>query len=146
MKNLYIASDHGGVDLKAELVTYATEQGLNITDLGPQNRDSVDYPDYAKKVGREVLKDKNSLGILICRSGIGVSISANKIQGIRAALVKSEEIAALSRQHNNANVICFAADFIDLEVAKKSLMKFIASEFEGGRHARRVEKMETLED
>ena len=146
MKNLYIASDHGGVDLKAQLVSFAKEQGFNITDLGPQSRDSVDYPDYAKKVGMEILNDENSFGILICRSGIGMSISANKIKGIRGALVKSEEIAGLSRMHNNANVICFGADFIDPEVAKKSVLKFATTEFEGGRHAKRVDKMKDLED
>jgi ribose 5-phosphate isomerase B len=146
MKNLFIASDHGGVELKAQLVAFLTEQNFNITDLGPQSRDSVDYPDFAKKVGRAVLDNENSLGILICRSGIGMSISANKIKGIRGALVKSEEIAGLSRLHNNANVICFGADFIDPEIAKKSVMKFVNTDFEGGRHAKRVDKMKDLED
>lgn len=146
MKNLYIASDHGGIDLKKELIEFAKQQGLSIENLGPDSRDSVDYPDYARKVGQKVLENEGSLGILICRSGIGMSISANKIKGIRAALVKSEKIAELSRLHNDANVICFGADFIEPGIAKKALLKFITTEFEGGRHGKRVDKIKNLEE
>lgn len=146
MEKLFIGSDHGGVELKSQLISFAEINGFIIENLGPNNRDSVDYPDYAKRVAKQVLTHENSLGILICRSGIGMSIAANKVTGIRAALVNSEEIARLSRQHNNANVICFGADFINAEVAKKALLKFVTTEFEGGRHAKRVEKMKDLED
>ncbi len=144
-KMLYIGSDHGGVDLKQELIDFATEQGIKIQNLGTDNRDSVDYPDYAKKVAEKVAGNDNAFGVAICRSGIGVSISANKVKGVRAALVSSEELARLSRQHNNANVLCFGADFIEPGVAKKALLKFVTTEFEGGRHARRVQKMTDLE-
>ncbi len=144
-KKLFIGSDHGGVDLKSQLIEFAQEEGFNIQNLGPNSRDSVDYPDYAAKVAREVVADCNSFGIVICRSGIGVSISANKIKGARAALVNSELIAELSRKHNDANIICFGADFIDVDLAKKALMRFVSTDFEGGRHAKRVEKMRELE-
>lgn len=144
-KQLFIGSDHGGVELKAKLIDFAKQQGIKIQNLGPDSRDSVDYPDFAKIVGEKVLATENSLGILICRSGIGMSISANKVRGIRAALVSSEAMAEVSRRHNDANVICFGADFIEPEVAEKALMKFITTDFEGGRHARRVEKMKDLE-
>ncbi len=146
MKKFYIGSDHGGIDLKNELINYALKKGIDIQNLGTNSRDSVDYPDLAKAVARKVLAEEDALGILICRSGIGMSISANKIKGIRAALVKSEELAVLSRQHNNANVICFGADFIDPDIAKKAIIKFVETDFEGGRHARRVNKMKDLED
>lgn len=144
-KQLYIGSDHGGVDLKQQLIDFAKEQGLKIQNLGTDSRDSVDYPDYAKKVAEKVNKNEHAFGVVICRSGIGVSISANKVKGARAALVSNETLAKLSRQHNNANVICFGADFIEPDMAKKALMTFVTTEFEGGRHARRVQKMIDLE-
>ncbi len=146
MKQLFIGSDHGGVELKAQLISFAKEQGFKIQNLGTNSQDSVDYPDFAKSVAEKVLNNDDSFGILICRSGIGMSVSANKVKGIRAALVNYEIIGELSRLHNNANIICFGADFIELEVAKKALLKFINTEFEGGRHAKRVDKIENLED
>ncbi len=145
IKQLYIGSDHGGVDLKQELIDFAQAQGIAIRNLGTDSRDSVDYPDYAKRVAEKVAEDDKAFGVAICRSGIGVSISANKVKGIRAALVSSETLAGLSRKHNNANVLCFGADFIEPEIAKKALLKFVTTEFEGGRHARRVQKMTDLE-
>ncbi|MBN2281285.1 MAG: ribose 5-phosphate isomerase B [Candidatus Marinimicrobia bacterium] len=145
VKKLFIASDHGGVELKASLVEFAREQGIEIQDLGPFSRDSVDYPDYAAKVARAVVDNEGTMGIAICRSGIGISISANKIKGARAALVCSLAMAELSRRHNDANIICFGADFTDIEFAKQAVLKFISTEFEGGRHAVRVEKMRKLE-
>jgi len=144
-KKLFIGSDHGGVELKSQLIEFALEQDFNIQDLGPNSRDSVDYPDYAAKVGKEVVANDGSMGIAICRSGIGISISANKVKGVRAALVSCERVAELSRLHNDANIICFGADFIDAEEAKRSLMKFVSTDFEGGRHARRVDKLRDLE-
>ena len=144
-KKLFIGSDHGGVELKSQLIEFAQEQGFNIQNLGTDSRDSVDYPDYAAKVARAVVKNENSFGIAICRSGIGVSMSTNKIKGARAALVNSEIIAELSRKHNDANIICFGADFINTETAKKALVKFISTDFEGGRHEQRVDKMRELE-
>lgn len=146
MKKIFIGSDHGGVDLKAELINFAKKENFLIENLGTDSRGSVDYPDYAKKVAESVVNTPGSFGVVICRTGIGVSISANKSKGIRAALAKSEEIAGLSRKHNDANVICFGADFIDVEVAKKALLKFVTTDFEGGRHARRVEKIKALEE
>ena len=106
----------------------------------------MDYPDYAVKVANDVASGNSAKGILICGSGIGVSIAANKVKGIRAALCYNEETAKLARQHNNANVICYGARFIDVELAKKLIDNFLTTEFEGGRHENRVNKIHSLTD
>lgn len=142
--NIVIGSDHAGVEYKAAIITFLEDLGHTLTDLGPSSTDSVDYPDYAHPVATSVENGDNSLGILICGSANGVAITANKHQNIRAAIAWQEEIAVLARQHNNANIICIPARFIDLDTAKKIVSAFISTEFEGGRHLNRVNKIACL--
>lgn len=136
-----IGSDHAGFEYKTTLVEYLKELGHEVSDFGPSTGDSVDYPDYAHPVASSVENQENVLGILVCGSANGVAITANKHQGIRAAIAWQNEIAALARQHNNANVLCIPARFIDLDLAKKITNTFITTDFEGGRHATRVNKI-----
>lgn len=136
-----IGSDHAGFDYKTEIVAYLKELGHEVQDFGPFNADSVDYPDFAHPVASSVENEENTLGVLICGSANGVAITANKHQGIRAALAWQVEIAELARQHNNANIVCIPARFIDLDLAKNITNTFINTEFEGGRHANRVNKI-----
>lgn len=142
-QRIAIGSDHGGVDLKDSLVTYLRSQGSEVHDLGTHGKDSVDYPDFAESVSALVLEGDADSGILICTTGIGVCISANRHPGIQAALVQDEETARVTRQHNNANVLCMAGS-IPLEKAKAIATTFLSTSFEGGRHARRVGKMNAL--
>lgn len=136
-----IGSDHAGFDYKTEIVAYLKGLGHEVIDFGPATADSVDYPDYAHPVATSVESAEATLGILICGSANGVAITANKHQGIRAAIAWQNEIAALARQHNNANIVCIPARFIDLDLAKKITETFITTDFEGGRHANRVNKI-----
>ncbi|ANT64869.1 MULTISPECIES: ribose 5-phosphate isomerase B [Prosthecochloris] len=140
--NIAIGSDHAGYEMKKTVKSWLEEHGHAVNDMGPYSDESVDYPDYARKVAEAVARGEYEQGILLCGSGVGVSISANKIRGIRAALAFNPEIAALARQHNNANVLCFPARFTDVETVRASLDNWFAASFEGGRHARRVEKIE----
>ncbi|MBO8092250.1 MAG: ribose 5-phosphate isomerase B [Prosthecochloris sp.] len=137
-----IGSDHAGYELKKTVKSWLEGHGYDVNDMGPYSDESVDYPDYARKVACAVAAGEYDQGVLLCGSGVGVSISANKIPGIRAALAFNPEIAALARQHNDANVICFPARFSDEETITKSLENWFAAEFEGGRHERRVKKIE----
>lgn len=136
-----IGSDHAGFDYKTTLVEYLRELGHEVQDFGPVSADSVDYPDFAHPVASSVESQENELGVLICGSANGVAITANKHQGIRAAIAWHNEIAALARQHNDANVLCIPARFIDLDLAKKITQTFTTTNFEGGRHATRVNKI-----
>ncbi len=136
-----IGSDHAGFDYKVEIISYLKELGHDVQDFGPSSADSVDYPDFAHPVATSVETAENALGVLICGSANGVAITANKHQGIRAAIAWQNEIAALARQHNNANIICIPARFVDLELAKKITHTFLTTDFEGGRHANRVNKI-----
>jgi ribose 5-phosphate isomerase B len=124
------------------LLVHLLEKGLELQDFGPDTADSVDYPDYAHKVAESVATGENDLGILICGSGNGVCITANKHKGIRAALAWEEEIAALARQHNNANVLCVPARFVSKAKAFKIVDAWLDATFEGGRHQNRVSKIE----
>ena len=139
---LVIGNDHAGVDLKNTIKEHLRKQGYEVINVGTDTLDSVDYPDIARKVSEVVLDGKAQYGILICGTGIGISISANKVEGIRAALVYNEFTARLSRLHNDANIIALGARVIGDELAKACVDTFIATEFEGGRHARRVGKIE----
>lgn len=134
-----IASDHAGYAMKCEIITHLKSLGFEIMDLGPNSLDSVDYPDYAHALARAITGE--DLGILLCGSANGVAITANKHQHIRAAIAWNAEIAALARQHNNANVLCIPARFVSSDEAKAIVNQFITSTFEGGRHANRVEKI-----
>ena len=144
MKKIFIASDHGGFELKSKVLTYLNDEKkeYEIVDLGTYSEDSVDYPDYGHKVGNSVMQNENSLGIVICGTGIGISISANKVKGIRAALCHSVEYAKLCREHNNANVLAMGGRFTTIETAKEMINTFLTTEFEGGRHIGRVEAIE----
>jgi ribose 5-phosphate isomerase B len=140
-KTLVLASDHAGYDLKDKLKSYLEHNNFNIIDLGPFNDKSVDYPDYGNSLGKFILNNKNSIGLAICGSGIGISIALNRIVGIRAALCNNEEVAKLSRNHNDANVLVLAGRFITLKKSSKIIDIFLKESFEGGRHKRRVDKL-----
>ena len=137
---IYIGSDHAGVDLKA-LIKERFGGRFEFEDMGTFTAESVDYPDFAHKVAEKVLADVDSQGILICGTGNGMAITANKHAGIRAALCWAPEIAALAKQHNNANIIVLPARFIETEAAFATLQSFFDATFEGGRHQRRIDKI-----
>jgi ribose 5-phosphate isomerase B len=138
---LIMGSDHAGFEAKQALFEWLVAHDYDITDLGPQNAESVDYPDFAHPVAMAVENGHADLGILLCGSGNGVAMTANKHQDIRAALCWNNEIAGLARQHNNANVICIPARFVSIAEVQKMVKTFVETKFEGGRHERRVEKM-----
>ena len=140
-----IAADHGGFELKDSMVEYIKSLGNEVMDLGTNSADSVDYSDYAKKVCEEIQQGNSDLGILICGTGIGMSLAANKFEGIRAACVSDVYSAKMSRNHNNANVLCIGARVIGDEVAKLIIKTFLENEFEAGRHQRRVDKIMAIE-
>lgn len=144
MAKVYIASDHAGFKAKEELKKFLQDEKSEIwvEDLGTNSEDSVDYPDYAKKLAQKVVKEKNSFGILICGTGIGMSIAANKVKGIRAALCHNEFTAKMSRNHNDANVLCMGARILGIEEMKKIANAFLNERFEFGRHENRVKKVE----
>lgn len=139
---LAIASDHAGVAYKQKLIEHLTAKGYECVNLGTDTEDSVDYPLYAARVCDSITRGESALGILICGTGIGMSIAANKHRGIRAALCGDKESAALTRQHNNANVLCMGARIISFEKAVEITDAFLEAEFLGGRHQRRVDMLE----
>lgn len=138
---LAIGSDHAGFEYKEQIIKKLTAAGWQIADKGTYSPDSTDYPDYAHPVATMVEDGQAAAGILICGSGNGVCMTANKHQGIRAALCWNEELAALSRQHNNANVLCIPSRFISLDLAESMTDIFLSTAFEGGRHQKRVDKI-----
>jgi len=141
-----IASDHAGFELKQAIVSYVGERAdVVVSDLGPSSADRCDYPDYAAAVARAVQSGEADRGILVCGSGIGVSITANRFRGVRAALVQSSTMARLSREHNDANVICVGSRLIGTIVAFDTVDAFIETSFAGGRHADRLAKIDALE-
>ncbi len=133
-----IGCDHGGYELKKQLIPYLKELGCEIADLGCDSTDSVDYPTYGIAVGEAVSKNEAECGIVICTTGIGISIAANKVKGIRCALCTEPFLAEMSRRHNNANVLALGAKAVTVEKAKEIAKVWLSTEFEGGRHARRV--------
>jgi ribose 5-phosphate isomerase B len=141
ISKLFIASDHAGYELKLFVKDYLAKKGFDVTDLGTNSAESCDYADYAHPLAVAVEKSPDYYGITICGSGNGIAMTANKHQGIRAALCWNEEISRLARSHNNANVLSMPARFISKEEAIKILEMFLNTEFEGGRHQRRIEKM-----
>lgn len=136
-----IGSDHAGFELKEIIKAYLESKGLELKDYGTYSEDSVDYPDFAHPVAESVNNGEVEKGILVCGSGQGVCMAANKHPEVRAALVWNAEVATLTRQHNDANIICIPGRMIDPEVAKKAVDNFLETEFEGGRHQRRVGKI-----
>jgi ribose 5-phosphate isomerase B len=138
-----IGSDHAGFKLKEEIKTYLSSLNIHYKDCGTFSEDSVDYPDFGHAVANDVLNKQADLGIVICGSGNGINISANKHKGIRSALCWNEEIAKLARLHNDANILALPGRFIDIEEAKRAVKTFISTDFEGGRHQNRINKIET---
>jgi ribose 5-phosphate isomerase B len=141
MPKIAIGADHAGFELKEKVREWLTRSGFESKDFGTYSNESADYPDFAHPVASAVEKKEFDLGILICGSGNGVAITANKHQGIRAAICWTEELASLARQHNDANVLCLPARYISSDLAMKIVDKFLSSSFEGGRHERRVNKI-----
>lgn len=137
-----LGSDHAGFALKEKVKKILSDRSIEFIDFGTFTEESCDYPDYARKAAESVAKRESVCGILCCGSGVGISIVANKVRGIRAALVHEPETAALSRQHNDANMLCMAGRTMDEKLLEPTMAAFLDSEFEGGRHARRVDKIE----
>ncbi|MDD5397454.1 MAG: ribose 5-phosphate isomerase B [Dehalococcoidia bacterium] len=136
-----LGSDHRGFKLKNQLIDYLKQAGHEITDFGCYSEESSDYPDFAAHVCRSITKKQCDMGILVCGSGVGMSIAANKFKGIRAALCCNTEMASRARRHNNANVLCLGTDFLDDKTAIEITGNFISTQFEGGRHQRRIDKI-----
>jgi ribose 5-phosphate isomerase B len=136
-----IASDHAGLEMKQQLSAFLNAEGFSLQDFGTHSSDSCDYPDYAHALAAHVLEHQ-SRGILICGSGIGMSIAANRSAGIRAALVRSGLEAELARKHNDANVLCLGARITGIDAAKECVARFLSTPFEGGRHASRLAKLD----
>lgn len=141
----YIGTDHAGLDLKNFTAELLRAKGHEVVDLGPFDKNRVDYPDFAVKVCESVLKDPGTQGILICGSGIGMSMTANRFHGIRAALAHDAYTAKMGRAHNDANVLCFGERVVGQGVAESIVDAWLEAEFEGGRHCGRVEKIEAVE-
>jgi ribose 5-phosphate isomerase B len=141
MPTIAIGSDHAGFEYKQALKQWLEYNNYTVTDFGTDSQNSVDYPDFAHPVSSAVEKGEADAGLLLCGSANGVAITANKHQHIRAALCWTEEIAALARQHNNANIVCIPARYVSIDEAERILITFLRTPFEGGRHERRVEKI-----
>ena len=140
----FIGTDHAGFEVKPFVIEYLESKGIEVEDLGCYSSESVDYPDYAHKVAKAVLENPGSRGILICGSGIGMSLAANKHKGIRAALCHDYYTAAMARRHNDANILCFGARIVGKGEIESILDAWLTHEFEGGRHQRRVEKIDNF--
>lgn len=143
--NISIASDHAGFEQKQALVDYLASQGHAVIDRGPDNDDRVDYPDYAELVARDVAGDSAERGVLVCGTGIGMAVAANKIDGVRAVNVTTPQFAELSREHNDANVVTLSGRFVDEDTNRAILDAFLSTPFGEGRHTGRVEKIMALE-
>ncbi|MEG1426694.1 MAG: ribose 5-phosphate isomerase B [Oscillospiraceae bacterium] len=141
-----IGCDHGGYRLKKEISAYVRERGCAIEDFGCFNEQSVDYPPIAAKAARAVAENRADLGILICSTGIGISICANKVKGIRAALCTDTHCAEMTRRHNNANILCLGGHVVTVETAKRIVDVFLDTKFEGGRHQKRIDMIKDIED
>ena len=146
VRRFAVGADHGGYELKARLVELATAAGYEVTDFGTDSADSVDYPDYGAEVAAAVAAGRVDRGLLVCGTGIGISIAANKVPGIRAAVVHDQFTAHYSRAHNDANVLCLGARVLGEGVAEAALATFLGTAFEGGRHARRVALITAIEE
>ncbi|OUP06714.1 ribose 5-phosphate isomerase B [Collinsella sp. An2] len=140
-----IAADHGGFEQKELLKAYISELGHEVEDFGTTSEESVDYPDYALPVAQAVSTGKADRGVLVCGTGIGMALTADKVAGVRASSITSPQFAELFRQHNNGNVVCLSGRFVDLDVNKEIVKVFLETEFEGGRHAQRVAKINALD-
>lgn len=140
-----IANDHASVEMKKQVVAYLKEKGYAVVNYGTDSTESCDYPVYGEKIGHAVVSGEVDFGIAICGTGLGISLAANKVHGIRAAVCSEPYTARLSRQHNNANVLAFGSRVIGIELAKMIIDEFLGAEFEGGRHQRRVDMIMDVE-
>ena len=140
-----IGNDHAATEMKNEIMQHLKDRGCEVINVGTDGHESVDYPDYAKKVCDKVLSGEADLGIAICGTGVGISIACNKVKGIRAVCCSEPFSAKLSRQHNNSNVLCFGARVIGPELAKMIVDEWLDAEFQGGRHQLRIDKISALE-
>ncbi len=140
-KKISLSSDHAGFELKEKIKKYLFKKKIKVIDLGPKNSNSVDYPDYAKKVARNIVSEKSNVGILVCGSGTGMAISANKFKKIRAAVCYNAASTRLSRKHNNANILALGSRLTNKHNAIKLVNLFLSTKFEGGRHLRRLKKI-----
>ncbi len=145
MKPILIASDHGGFALKERLLSFLKKKGLRVKDLGPFTDERCDYPEFAYALALKISRGEAEKGILICKSGIGNSIVANKLPGVRAALSFNVKIAKLSRMHNDSNVLVFGSLFVNADLAKKITTAWLNTKFEGGRHKRRLDQIKKIE-
>lgn len=144
MLKIAIASDHGGFALKEKIKEHLLKRGFSVEDLGTYSEESVDYPVYGKACGEAVASEKADLGVVICGTGIGISIAANKIKGIRCGLCTSVEMAHLTKQHNNANILALGGRTTGVDLAVKIVDEWLDTEYEGGRHQRRVEMLDRM--
>lgn len=142
---IIIGADHAGFEVKEKVKNYLKKKGIEVEDVGTFSKDSVDYPDYAFKVAEKVSEKKVDFGVLVCKSGIGMSIAANKFKNVRAALCFTPEMAKLARSHNDANVLSLSQEFTKEEEVYKIIDTWLATNFEGGRHERRVGKINNFE-
>ena len=145
MKKIALAADHRGFEMKQKIAPFLRTQGFEVIDYGTDSEESCDYPDYILKAAEAVAKGSVPLAIGICHSGVGSAIAANKVKGVRAALVQNEEQAKLSRAHNDANMLILGAGFVEQPLAQKIVNAWLNAEFEGGRHARRLDKIRDYE-
>ena len=143
---LFIACDHAGIELKDEIKKYLSEKGYDVADLGINTGEKIDYPISAERVARKVAEEHDSLGILICGTGIGISIAANKVKGVRAAVCSDVTTAHLVKEHNNANIIAFGARIVGMETAKDIVKAYLDAKFLGGRHEKRVALIHEIEE
>lgn len=141
-----IGNDHAAVDMKNEVTEYLKEKGVEVVNYGTDTSESCNYPEYGEKVGRAVVSGEVDLGILICGTGVGISLAANKVKGVRAVVCSEPYSAKLSRQHNNTNVLAFGARVIGIEMAKMIIDEWLAAEFMGGRHQARVDMIMAIEE
>ncbi len=144
MTKIAVGSDHAGFELKVQLIEYLKNKSFEITDKGCYSAERADYPDFGHAVAKDVLNNTVKFGLLLCGSGNGINMTANKHAGIRSALCWTAEIAMLARQHNDANILTLPARYISLEEAKKAIDVFFTTEFEGGRHADRITKINSI--
>ena len=140
-----IGNDHAAVELKNEIKTYLEQKGHQVTNFGTDTSDSVNYPEYGEKVGLAVVSGEYDCGILICGTGVGISIAANKVNGVRVAVCSEPTTARLVKEHNNANIIAFGARIVGTEVAKSIVDAYLEAEFQGGRHQERIDMFSEIE-
>lgn len=141
-----LASDHAGFEQKRQLVDYLARKGFDVIDRGPETDDRVDYPDFAVLVANDVRNGEADRGILVCGTGIGMALAADKVPGVRAANIVREDFAVLCREHNNANVLTLSGRFVSIEENERIVDAFLGTEFAGGRHAQRVAKIDALDE